>query len=125
MASGSPKHNENAIHLLERNLNKVNWILLSENPNAIDILEQNLDKVDWYWLSGNKNALKILEKNINNVDWDIFSENPSIFTFNYKEMMKKCKPFAEELTAYVFHPKRLIRFSKKYNIDFDILLEIY
>jgi hypothetical protein len=28
-------------------INKMNWTLLSENPNAIHILEQNLDKIDW------------------------------------------------------------------------------
>jgi len=31
---------------LEKNLDKVNWGLLSENRNAIPILKKNLDKVD-------------------------------------------------------------------------------
>jgi hypothetical protein len=34
-------------------LDKVNWDRLCINPNAIHILEQNLDKVRWYILSRN------------------------------------------------------------------------
>jgi hypothetical protein len=32
-------------------IDKVHWDALSKNPNAIHILEKNLDKVDWYGLS--------------------------------------------------------------------------
>jgi len=39
--------NLNAIHLLEKNQDKIDWILLSENPNAIPILEKNIDKINW------------------------------------------------------------------------------
>ena len=39
-------YNPNAIHILEKNLNKVDWEILTRNPNAIHILEKNLDKVD-------------------------------------------------------------------------------
>ena len=40
--------------LLEKHLNNnVDWHGLSGNPNAITILEKHLDKVNWYWLSGN------------------------------------------------------------------------
>ena len=42
--------NENAIPILEKNLDKVNWYMLSDNRNAIHILEQNLDKVYWSYL---------------------------------------------------------------------------
>lgn len=40
-------------------------------------------------------------------------------------MRKKCKLFAEELTAYVFHPERLNRLCNRYDIEFNVLLEIY
>ena len=33
-----------AIHLTERNLDKIDWDYLCENPNAIHLLEQNPDK---------------------------------------------------------------------------------
>jgi len=38
--------NPNAIHILEKNMDKINWQQLSANPNAIHILEKNMDKVD-------------------------------------------------------------------------------
>ena len=37
--------NSTAIHILEKNMNKVDWLKLSGNPNAIHMLEKNLDKV--------------------------------------------------------------------------------
>jgi hypothetical protein len=49
--------NPNAIHILEQNMNKVNWYLLSRNPNAIYLLEQNIDKIDWINLSKNPNTI--------------------------------------------------------------------
>ena len=69
--------NPNAIHMLEKNLDKVDWSRLSENPNAIHILGQNLDRVDWDNLSRNPNAIPILEKNLDYVNWDNLSENPN------------------------------------------------
>ena len=35
----------------------INYKLLSSNPNAIHILEKNLDKVNWCHLSKNTNAI--------------------------------------------------------------------
>ena len=57
----------------------VDWIYLSFNPNpiAIHILEQNLDQVDWYGLSSNPSAIHILEKNLDKVDWNCLSLNPN------------------------------------------------
>jgi hypothetical protein len=37
---------------------------LSTNPNAIHILEKNLDKVDWDWLSYNPNIFEYDYKEI-------------------------------------------------------------
>ena len=31
-------------------MDKLNWTFLSGNPNAIDILEKNPDKIDWNFL---------------------------------------------------------------------------
>ena len=38
--------NSNAIHILEKNFNKINWHKLSADPNAINILENNIDKIN-------------------------------------------------------------------------------
>jgi len=45
--------NPNAIHLLEKNQDKIDWFELSNNPNAIHLLEQNQDKIKWSNLSYN------------------------------------------------------------------------
>ena len=74
--------NPMAIHLLEKNLDKVRWDWLSGNPNAIPILEKNLDKINWYWLSENPSAIHILEKNLDKIDWNELSQNPGIFVQN-------------------------------------------
>ena len=34
-------------------LEKLDWDGLSSNPDAIHLLEKNPDKIDWYWLSMN------------------------------------------------------------------------
>ncbi len=60
---------------------------MSLNPNAIELLKENQDKINW--LS--------------------FSQNPNIFTYNYKLMKKTMKNsgIVEELMAYIFHPKNM------------------
>jgi hypothetical protein len=35
---------------------------MSFNPNAIPILENNLDKINWFMLSRNPNAIALLER---------------------------------------------------------------
>ena len=67
--------NPNAIHILEKNMDKIVWDCLSKNPNAIHILEKNIDKIDWNRLSENVNAIHILEKNLDKVDWSLLSLN--------------------------------------------------
>ena len=102
--------NPNAIHILEKNLDKVSWNALSINPNAIHILEKNLDKVDWYGLSGNPNAIHILEKNLDKVDWYVLSRNPNIFEYDYKEIKNTLfneNGFVEELMMNRFHPSNM------------------
>jgi len=80
--------NTNAIHILEKNLDKVDWCLLSQNPNAIHILEKNLDKVEWDCLSINPNAIPILEKNLDKVDWGFLSSNPNAIPILEKNLDK-------------------------------------
>ena len=100
-------NNPNAIHILEKHLDKVNWFDLSRNPNAIPILEQHLDKVDWQCLSRNPNAIHLFTK------------------LDTKAMSENCKAFAEELTAYVFHPVRMQNMSQSYGYDLDEYIEYF
>ena len=71
----SLSYNTNAIHLLEQNIEKINWDCLSGNPNAIQLLENNKDKIDWSYLSDNPNAIDLLENNIDKIDWMYLSRN--------------------------------------------------
>jgi len=47
---------------LQKNYDKIDWMVLSANPNAIHLIEKNMDKIDWTVLSGNPNAIHLLEK---------------------------------------------------------------
>jgi hypothetical protein len=67
--------NTGAIHLLEQNLDKVDWWQLSANPAAIHIIEQNLDKVHVPTLCGNPNAVDLLEQNLDT--WKLSAEDLS------------------------------------------------
>ena len=40
-------------------------------------------------------------------------------------MRKKCMPFAEELTAYIFNPNRLQKLCDLYNLTLEEILDIY
>jgi hypothetical protein len=102
---------------------------LSRNPNAIHILEKNTDKIDWFNLSRNPSAIHILEKNKDKIVWSELSTNPEIFTFIYdyekmKSNMEK-NGLADELSMRVLDPDRLERISKTYKIDYRSLIKIY
>jgi hydroxymethylpyrimidine pyrophosphatase-like HAD family hydrolase len=78
--------NPNAIHLLEQNMDKIDWYNLSKNPNAIYLLEQNIDKIYWTYLSENPNAIHLLEQNIDKINWIYLSLNPNIFEIDKKQL---------------------------------------
>ena len=101
--------NPNAIHLLEANQNKINWMGLSMNPNAIHLLEENQDKIIWLYLSCNPNAIHLLEANQNKIIWTSIALNPSIFQWDYTFYRERMDVHREELMKTVFHPKRLKR----------------
>ena len=71
--------NPNAIELLKRNIDKINWALLSKNPNqeAIKLLKANPFKIDWNGLSINPNALELLKEYPKKINWDMLSKNPN------------------------------------------------
>ena len=84
---------------------------MSRNPNAIHLLEKNPEKIDWYELSMNSNAMRLLEKNPEIIKWSVFSMNPSIFNkgINYKYLYQRMNIIREELLMRCMHPSRLER----------------
>jgi hypothetical protein len=88
---------------LEKEPDEIEWTPLSWNPNAMHLLKENQDKIDWHYLSQNPNVMEI------------------ICDIDYDAMKNSMQPFAEELTAYVFHPLRMNRIAEQYNISFDDL----
>jgi hypothetical protein len=114
--------NQNAIHILEKNMDKVDWTLLSRNPNAIHILERNIDRVDWKNLSSNRNAIEILKNNWTKIDWINIFLNRSIFELDLFFLKKRMDIIREELMMKVFHPQR---FSKYLDIGYDICNDEY
>jgi hypothetical protein len=88
------------------------------NPYAIHLLEQNIDNIDWSYLSVNPNAIHLLEKNIDKIEWYWLSTNPNIFEIDYDFLRDRLKnTFGEELMMNRFHPKN---FEKWSNWGFDI-----
>lgn len=89
--------NPNAIDLLLRNMEKINWDLFSLNTNkhAVDILEKNLDKAEWYNLARNPKAIRIIEKYIDVLKnekfdyiWRALSSNPEAISILEKNIDK-------------------------------------
>lgn len=79
----SRNDNDRAIDILEKNVNKIEWMSFcyNTNPKAIDILENNINNINWdiLSLSDNPHAIRILEKNIDKINWRNISKNPLIF----------------------------------------------
>jgi hypothetical protein len=72
------------------------------------LLKENQDKIDWHYLSQNPNVMEL------------------VCDLDYDAMKQSIQPFAEELTACVFHPLRMNKIAEQYNISFDELTtEIY
>jgi hypothetical protein len=103
--------NPNVIHYLEQNKDRIYWNILSFNPNAIHLLRQNKNNINWGLLSRNPNAIHLLEQNQDIINWNYLSKNPNIFEFNYIKMSEnKIKIILEEIMKNVWHPKRIIRY---------------
>ena len=59
----------------------LSWDLLSTNPNAISLLEKNPDKINWIHLSGKSNAVHLISEALDKypykIDWCRLSSNPN------------------------------------------------
>jgi hypothetical protein len=91
--------------------------MLSYNENAIPLLEKNFEKINWSFLSSNKNAIFLLEENQDKINWSNFTTNPSIFTYDYNLIKSNFKELGEEIVMKALHPKRLLRLMKEYGED--------
>ncbi len=57
------------------------WWVLSANPNAIPLLEKNMNKINWNSLSNNENAVHLLENNYTKICWAMLSQNPNAIIY--------------------------------------------
>jgi hypothetical protein len=105
---------------------------LCYNPNAIELLNNNInilielsDNNSIPSLSSNPNAISILKKHQNFIQWYSFSENPSIFKYDYEMMKNNNLEFKEEIIAAALHPKRIFNLISKYGEDeiYDIYFD--
>ena len=115
----------NDLTLCYQNLDKVDWFYLSTRPEAIQVIEQHLDKVNWKALAWNKNAGHIIRNNLDKFEdhWFYLSKNPYIFTYDYEQMMFNNMKFAEELIAYIYHPRRVFKYMETYS--YNLLEDCY
>jgi hypothetical protein len=81
------------------------WKQLSLNENAIDILERNLEKIDWYNLSINENSISIFENHKDKINW----LNLSIFELDYEKMKENNQGMYEDLIKEVMKPSRVFK----------------
>jgi benzoyl-CoA reductase/2-hydroxyglutaryl-CoA dehydratase subunit BcrC/BadD/HgdB len=95
---------------------------LSGIANAIHILKKNMDKVDWSNMSRNHAAIHILEKNQDKIDWNSLSYNSEIFDYSYEYLEERCNVFKEELIQKAMNPKKLQRYIDE-GYDMEEFLE--
>ena len=92
--------------------------MLSLNPSAIHLLEKNPDKINWFYLSRNPSAIPLLEQNPEKINWDYFSLNHSICDFGYIRNIKHYFKhyLTEDLIKTVMHPRN---YNRLWFIDED------
>jgi hypothetical protein len=83
-------YNKNAAELVKNNLHMVNdyWDIICMQPHLIDIIECNMDKIDWAMLSCNYNAIHILEQHMDKIDWAMLSCNYNVIHILEQHMDK-------------------------------------
>jgi hypothetical protein len=84
----SENSSEGAIRLLEKHLDKIKWKQLSSNPSAIHILRDNLDKINWKELCKNPNAIDIIKQNMDKINWKELCKNPNAIDIIEQNMDK-------------------------------------
>ena len=59
-----------AIHILEEYPNKIDVRALARNPQALELLGTEFERLPLGYLSCNPNAIHLLEQNLNRTNWD-------------------------------------------------------
>jgi len=90
---------------------------LSSNPNAIKILEKNPDIIDYSRLSANPNAIKILNKNPDNINYDNLFLNPN----GSKLLRSEYKPTEQLKIKKICRSNDIEAIKKLKNPDWDEL----
>jgi hypothetical protein len=125
---------KNYMHLVENNLDKITqldlWRVLCKMPEAIGLIERNLEHIDWDSLSKNPAAIHLLEKNQDKINYVMLSRNPAIFVLDGDAMLEQIRDFgkknkddfgfAEELIATVLHPRHFTRNLELYGYDIGL-----
>jgi hypothetical protein len=102
----------------EEYIDNLDFRRLSSVASAIHILEKNMDKVNWYYLCRNPDAIHILEKNQDKIDWNSLSYNSEIFDYSYEYLEERCNIYKEELIQKAMSPKKLQRYiDEGYNME--------
>jgi phosphoribosylanthranilate isomerase len=104
---------KNEEHYITLNANdKIDWVQLSanKNPDAIRLLEDNLEKIDWSVLSSNPAAIELLKANYAKIIWRYLSINPNAF-----ELIKDRVDYEESLQTEEYYKLGIYnRLSWKY-----------
>jgi len=119
--------NPSAIHILEKNPEKIKWWKLSTNPNAIHLLEKNQDilhfpETNYLNLSSNPNAIHLLQKYPDKINWYELSLNPAIFELDYQALKDRCAIYKEELIQEALKPSRIFKYLDN-GMDLEEILE--
>ena len=56
---------------------------LSLNPLAIHLLDTDIDKINWMFLSKNSGAIEMLEANQEKINWSMFCQNQLKPSYKY------------------------------------------
>jgi hypothetical protein len=123
-----------AIDFLFNYPSKIHWHLLCGNrsPHVIPYLLKNIDKIEYsIYLFKNPYAIPLFEdgnENGNNINrkyihWSLITQNPSIFTLDYKKMSENFRDMEEEILKEVLKPKKVFRYLELYNYDIDDMFD--
>jgi len=112
-------YNKNAVELVKNNLHMVEKYLdvIFYQPHLMDIIEQNMDKIDWCMLSRNYNAIHILEKNLDRVNIRELCKNKNGFQL----LLQLNHVFNDD---YIYHKNIVFEYfdyCEKNNIQFNFI----